>query len=150
MTTAFDFWLDTWAVHSREGVFLGRNHVEALLGGTVIQEHWEGATGGRGTSLNACTPDPAVWRQTWVDDGGHFLDLEGGLEGNRMILRGQSSTREGLIAERLSWTPLEDGRVLQLWEQSPYGESTWRVAFEDFYSRIKFTPLDPVGLPSRL
>jgi hypothetical protein len=136
VTSDFDFWLGTWEVHSREGVFLGRNRVEAILAGTVIQEHWEGATGGRGTSLNAFVPEKEVWRQTWVDDQGNFLDLEGGLTGTRMILCGISSSTAGPLSERIAWTPLADGRVLQLWEQSLDAGATWKMAFEGFYTRI--------------
>jgi hypothetical protein len=136
MNNAFDFWLGTWEVRARDGALLGRNRVVTLFDGTVLQEHWEGAAGGRGTSLNAFLPDPGVWRQTWVDHQGNWLDLEGGPEGAGMQLRGVTATGAGPRSERITWTPLVDGRLLQVWEQSQDGGAPWQVAFEGFYSRV--------------
>ena len=137
MHQAFDFWIGTWEVRSREGVLLGHNRIEPRLNGAVLQEHWEGAKGGQGTSLNAYQPTKGLWRQTWLDHQGSFLDLEGGPEGNSMVLRGATATKEGTVAERITWTPQADGRVLQLWEQSSDGGKTWKVAFEGFYLHCK-------------
>jgi hypothetical protein len=132
MQRAFDFWLGHWEVHARDGTFLGRNRIEAHFGGTLLQEHWEGASGARGTSLNAFMAGKGMWRQTWVDHEGAFLDLEGGLEGQDMVLRGTSADS---VDERITWTPLEDGRVRQLWEQRRGDGNAWTVVFEGFYSR---------------
>lgn len=137
MPHAFDFWIGIWEVRAKDGTLLGHNRVEALLEGIILQEHWRGAKGGAGTSLNAFMPSKGLWRQTWVDQQGQFLDLEGALEGHQMVLRGTTSSKEGPVAERITWTPLADGRVRQLWEQSHDEGTTWTVAFEGFYARMK-------------
>jgi hypothetical protein len=130
----FDFWLGSWEVRDRTGTLLGRNRVEALLGGRVLQEHWTGSKGGAGTSLNAYLPGKKVWRQTWVDSQGSVLDLEGGRVGASMVLASPAGAAGP--AQRITWTPLPDGRVRQFWEQSSDGGLTWKAAFEGFYSRV--------------
>lgn len=129
----FDFWIGTWEVRDSAGVLLGRNRVEALLGGRVLQEHWTGAKGGAGTSLNAFLPAKKVWRQTWVDSQGNVLDLEGGMAGRSMVLTSPAGTPGQ--ANRITWTPLADGRVRQFWEQSEDGGRSWKPSFEGFYTR---------------
>ena len=133
----FDFWIGDWEVHDAKGQRLGRNRVVALLGGAVLQEHWQGSQGGSGTSLNSYLPARKAWRQCWVDAKGGSLDLLGGLEGASMVLRGTTEGPRGRVLERITWTPLPDGRVRQLWEQSPDGGATWTVSFDGYYTRAK-------------
>ena len=133
----FDFWIGDWEVHDAKGQRLGRNRVVALLGGAVLQEHWQGSQGGSGTSLNSYLPARKAWRQCWVDAKGGSLNLLGGLEGASMVLRGTTEGPRGRVLERITWTPLPDGRVRQLWEQSPDGGATWTVSFDGYYTRAK-------------
>ena len=141
--TQFDFWLGDWEVRNAAGLRLGHNQVLALLGGTVLQEHWEGAKGGAGTSLN--TYDPAVrrWRQRWMDSQGGTLDLEGGLEAGAMVLLGLSHGTNGPLENRITWAPLPDGRVHQHWEQRPAGGPTWTTSFDGYYQKAAKTPETP-------
>lgn len=129
----FDFWLGKWEVTDQEGkAVFGHNHVVPLLGGAVLQENWTGSKGGHGTSLNAYLPAKGVWRQTWVDDKGDVLDLEGRFQEGRMVLEGQAKGKH----QRITWSPLPDGRVRQLWEDSADGK-TWAVQFDGYYRRDK-------------
>jgi hypothetical protein len=59
-----------------------------------------------------------------------------------MRLAGEiSSAAGGAVAPfRGLWTPLPDGRVRQLFEQSNDGGETWVTWFEGFYTRTQ--PLD--------
>ncbi len=138
----FDFWVGDWEVRDAKGLLLGHNRVVSLLGGSVLQEHWEGSQGGAGTSLNAYQPDRRSWRQCWIDSKGETLDLEGGLEGASMILKGVQEGPKGRVSQRITWTPLADGRVRQLWEQSRDGV-TWTVAFDGYYRRTGGQPFAP-------
>ena len=133
----FDFWLGDWEVSDPSGRVVGHNRIEAILGGKVIQEHWRGAKGSSGTSLNAYLPGRRAWHQTWVDDQGEVLELSGGLVGASMVLEGRTPTGQGDRRERISWTPLPDGRVRQHWEQSLDGGRTWTTAFEGVYRRLE-------------
>lgn len=136
----FDFWVGDWEVHDGQGKRLGHNRVVALLGGAVLQEHWEGSQGGAGTSLNAYVPARRLWKQCWIDSKGGVLDLEGGMEGTSMVMSGLREDPKGKVIERITWTPLADGRVRQLWEQSRNGGGTWAVSFEGYYTRLKAAP----------
>jgi hypothetical protein len=140
----FDFWVGDWEVHDGQGQRLGHNRVVALLGGTVLQEHWEGSQGDSGTSLNAYLPARRLWRQCWIDAKGGLLDLEGGMVGPAMVMSSVKEGPKGKIIERITWTPLPDGRVRQLWDQSQDGGASWKVSFDGYYSRTKATsPLQP-------
>lgn len=133
----FDFWVGDWDVHTPDGKLAGTNLVESILGGCVIQEHWKGARGMTGTSVNAYDPGDGLWHQTWVDDRGGLLLLRGRFEGGKMTLAGESRSPGGGVTtlERITWTPLDGGRVRQLWEQSGDQGTTWNVVFDGTYSK---------------
>ncbi len=56
-----------------------------------------------------------------------------------MVLRGKIYyINQSLEADfRGTWTPLEDGRVRQFFEQSVDGGENWSPWFEGFYSRVE-------------
>ena len=55
----FDFWIGEWEVRTPDGKPAGTSRIEAILGGSVIQEHWTGAKGGAGSSFISWTTPPA-------------------------------------------------------------------------------------------
>ena len=85
----FDFWLGEWDVTQPTGKAAGHNRITSLLGGCALREEWTGASGSHGTSLNAYDPAAKRWRQTWVDDSGTVLVLEGQFQGGKMTLQGE-------------------------------------------------------------
>lgn len=132
----FDFWMGEWEVRDAEGEIVGHNTITRVARGCGLLENWQGATGGRGVSINTYDADRGRWTQRWVG-AGSTLWLEGGLEDGRMVLAGTRprSTPRGDVLDRITWTPLADGRVRQLWEVSPDGGESWRAIFEGFYTR---------------
>ncbi|HET9292745.1 MAG TPA: hypothetical protein VFO06_00505 [Gemmatimonadales bacterium] len=113
----FDFWIGEWEVRQADGALAGANVIDTLLGGCALRERWSGSRGGRGTSLNSWNRIDRRWHQIWVDDSGLFLELEGGLEGDRMVLSGvlpSASDSTRLAQQRVTWTPLPGGNVRQL------------------------------------
>jgi hypothetical protein len=130
---AFDFWLGAWRVETPEGKHAGQNTITAILGGCALLEQWEGASGLRGTSLNAWDAGTQRWRQTWMDAAGSVLLLEGGVEGGAMVLRGVTRDGAAEVQERITWSRLEGGRVKQHWQQSRDGGKTWTDAFVGIY-----------------
>jgi len=132
----FDFWIGEWEVTNPAGRPAGDNRIEPILGGCVLRETWTGAGGSNGTSYNAWDAQRRRWHQTWVDDGGLVLRLEGGLEGDRMVLTGETRDSSGAaVLNRITWQETGPGAVRQLWEVSPDGGKTWRVAFDGRYQR---------------
>lgn len=132
----FDFWLGHWEVRTPEGKLAGYNMIRRTLGGCVLQENWRGARGHRGTSYNIYDASRRRWHQTWVDDEGNLLQLDGAFADGRMVLTGETVDSAGrTVRQRIIWEPLSGGKVRQLWESSPDGIS-WKVEFEGIYSRL--------------
>jgi hypothetical protein len=130
----FDFWLGEWDVHTPDGKRAGANTIRRMLGGCVLQENWRGAGGHSGTSYNIYDSSRQRWHQTWVDDEGLLLQLDGALTNGRMVLVGETVDSTGQrVKQRITWERLAGGKVRQLWESSLDGEA-WKVEFEGIYS----------------
>ena len=130
----FDFWIGTWDVTRPDGGRAGENHVEPILGGCVLRESWAGARGMHGSSYNIYDAARRRWHQTWVDDRGTLLVLEGAFAGGRMVLEGVSADSAGRPQrQRITWQETAPGHVRQLWESSTDGGATWAVAFDGRY-----------------
>jgi hypothetical protein len=131
----FDFWIGDWQVHTPNGKFAGLNRITQEYGGCVIHEHYATGKGYSGESLNTYDAARKVWHQTWVDNGGLLLTIEGRWDGKSMVLEGLAPTPSGDMAkQRVTWTPNEDGSVRQLWEAAD-GKGGWTVVFDGRYTR---------------
>jgi hypothetical protein len=135
----FDFWIGRWDVKNSDGSrTLGSNVIEPLAGKCGVHENWTGAAGGTGRSLNTFQRTDGKWHQVWVGAGGGLLHLIGGLEGSAMVLEGPSPGPNGTtVRNRVTWTPLPDGRVRQHWQTSSDAGSTWIVSFDGYYEKKK-------------
>jgi hypothetical protein len=132
----FDFWIGTWDVTTPDGKPAATNRIELVLGGCVLLEHWEGSGGGAGKSFSMYVAAEKQWSQTWVDQGGNRIMLTGGLRDGKMVLSNAWRSPAGkAMASDLTWTPMSDGRVRQVWRQSSDGGATWTTTFDGFYRR---------------
>ena len=131
----FDFWIGMWDVFNPEGRQVGVNTISLELNGCALHEAWQSVRGPhRGNSYNIYDRASGGWHQTWVDNSGLLLRLDGGLVGESMVLEGRSQESGGTDRrDRITWTPREDGSVRQVWEQSTDGGQTWTVAFDGRY-----------------
>lgn len=138
----FDFWIGTWTVTNPDGDTVGVNRISATAGGCGVLEEWEGAGGNVGTSLTAYDPGRDEWFQHWVGSGGAVLKLTGDFdETGRLVLTGLPRTveRQGEeieLVDRISWSRLDDGGVLQVWEISSDGGESWSPSFAGSYERM--------------
>jgi hypothetical protein len=135
----FDFWLGDWEVRDASGKLLGQNRITRLHKDCVLFENYR-AGEFSGSSLNVYDADRKVWHQTWVDSSGGLLVIEGGLRDGRMILAGETvdADKPGVkVANRITWQPLPDGRVRQLWETSTDKGATWTTTFDGYYAKQK-------------
>jgi hypothetical protein len=131
----FDFWVGTWEVRTPDGKLAGHNRIEREYGGCVLHERYVNDRGFSGESLNAYDPGRQVWHQTWVDNAGTLLLLEGGWRDGRMVLEGQTTAPGGKVTRhRISWTPQADGRVRQHWESTD-AQGQWGTTFDGMYTR---------------
>lgn len=138
----FDFWVGEWVVHDASNNEAGTNVIRQVEGGCYLLEQWRGAGGTTGSSMNYYDAARDKWVQHWVSQGGTQIQIEGGLVDGAMVMTGKIYyLTSGQQADfKGSWTPLEDGRVRQFFEQSVDGGLTWTNWFEGFYTRKKLTP----------
>lgn len=134
----FDFWIGRFEVRDPSGKLVGHNRIERAHGGCALIENWTGVGGVTGTSINIYDRDHHRWHQTWVDSSGGLLQLDGSRSDSAMSLSGSAFDADAMnqvALQRITWTPLEGGRVRQLWESSTDGGKTWSVAFDGLYIR---------------
>ena len=132
----FDFWIGTWTVQNPQGEREGENTIEPIQKGCALRESWTGAEGSSGTSLNFYDRGEKKWHQTWIDASGGPLYLDGSFDAGKMVLTGERPRKDGGRAKhRISWEPLKDGRVRQLWETSKDGGKTWETSFDGYYTK---------------
>lgn len=132
----FDFWIGDWDVSTPDGAVAGRNRIEPILGGCALKESWTGVKGGSGTSYNAWDRQRSRWHQTWLDNRGLVLRLEGGYADGRMVLGGETLDSAGrVVLNRITWQETGPGAVRQLWQTSADGGKTWGVVFDGRYRK---------------
>lgn len=136
-----DFWAGQWRVLDETGQVMGSNRIYRLLNGCVIQERWQGSTGGVGISLFFVDPESGTLKQVWVT--GQAL-LPGGTKeklviesdpGASVVFQGSYPADGVTILDRTTLTRLDNGDVLQLIEISRDGGQTWESGFRGIYTR---------------
>src|SRR5262249_59897631 len=93
----FDFWLGDWDTFELKAPdkVVARNHVDSILDGCVIREVYEQTDGLVGQSFTIYDAARGVWHQSWVTNRGQLLIIEGGMQGDRMVLTGVERTADG-------------------------------------------------------
>lgn len=133
----FDFWLGEWDV-TPAGASKPRAHnsISSAQDGCVVFEQYT-AGGFTGMSINFYDSVTGKWHQTWMANDGAAVYLEGGLsDTGAMVMTDKDlpvSTVTGTV-NRVTWTPLKDGRVRQHWESSADRSKTWTTVFDGYYS----------------
>ena len=133
----FDFWLGSWEVRAN-GQVAGHNTITREIGGCVLHERYSTPRGYEGESFNIYDASRGVWHQTWVDNGGLLLTLEGAFSEGRMVLEGTTQSPNGTARQRITWSVIDGGpNVRQLWETSTDDGATWTTAFDGTYVPVE-------------
>jgi hypothetical protein len=143
-----DFWIGDWdvAVHARSsatatqwGDAKGHQHVEAILGGCAIAEHFRAdgpPTPWAGASYSMWQPQLGKWRQTWVDDSAGFLVFKGGPEANGFVLYGEPKDVAGAKTQmRMVFSAITPTSLHWEWQQSSDGWATVAPLMQVDYRR---------------
>lgn len=131
----FDFWVGTWDVHRPRGTVVVRNVIQSRLDGHLLIEHWDGA-GLVGKSFNYRDRSAGWWSKRWVPDNGNKVVMTGGYRDGAMRLEGTLSFAHGeAVGHRASFTPNDDGTVIQRIQLSRDGGVTWGQPWEGVYVR---------------
>lgn len=134
----FDFWVGSWRCETQDGNLAGTNTITLECGNKVLQENWKGASGGVGKSLNIYDAAQKKWHQTWVDQFGTLLLLDGELDAEgSMVLRGERPGKDGkTVKHQIKWTPKGE-QVRQTWTFSTDDGKTWTTAADLNYIPAK-------------
>lgn len=117
---------------------MGVNRITAQQDSCLIREEWQSLESDfSGTSYNYYDADTGQWKQVWIDNKGTHLELKGGLNNNRMVLRSDIIKNEAgeNRLNRITWTPLLNGNVRQHWEVSEDGGLEWKTVFDGLYKK---------------
>jgi hypothetical protein len=135
--TELDFWIGTWAV-SWTGVGRGTNRIGRILGDHVIHERFEGADEDaelHGESWSVFDAERRLWRQTWVDDQGTYLDLVGErVDGWFAFVRSAPERGPG-ARQRMVFRDVDADGFRWTWEASADDGVSWTVRWEIDYRR---------------
>ena len=140
----FDFWVGDWDLHwtNADGSSgRGRNRIDKILDGAVIEEKFEetGDVGGtvlKGRSLTVFNKATGMWRQAWADNQGGFFALTGQVDGDRRILMTDVvRSAEKASAQRMVFHSISANALTWDWEGSVDGGSTWKRLWRIEYAR---------------
>ena len=137
-----DFWVGDWELSYRNAqgeLAKSRNRITKTLDGCAILEEFTGAPGLPldGRSYSVYDRNAGVWKQTWVDNQGGYLDFTGGVvDGNRVFAR--EFQRQGRTTrQRMVFRDVKPDAFKWLWQSSTDGGATWSTAWEIDYRRVK-------------
>jgi hypothetical protein len=127
-----DFWVGTWDLTWEGGS--GTNVIDRPYGDCVIRERFDGGDF-RGMSVSTWDPLAGVWKQTWVDNRGGYMDFTGGPDGDRMILSRVLVTDAGEVHQRMVFRDIIEDSLTWDWERSLNGGQTWELRWRIQYRR---------------
>lgn len=135
----FDFWLGDWEVVDTNGTALGKNSISQKEGHCILAEHWTGASGGTGSSVNYYNPADSSWNQLWISANGYILELKGAWNAAQqaMILKSKEEIGQNgqKFRNQITWTPNNDGTVIQRWDLIKADQSIIRTLFYGIYRK---------------
>lgn len=136
----FDFWLGNWEVTDTAGTVVGYNTIVKEQNNCLLKESWTSAKGKfTGTSFNYFESTNGKWHQLWIDNAGSQLNLTGGIEDGKMVLKSSLFTdKSGMEKQhQITWTPYNDGSVRQKWIVINVEDRTSSTLFNGLYQRKK-------------
>lgn len=131
----FDFFLGNWTVKDRSGKVIGSDVVTKRMNGCVVFEQWKDANGpGTGFGISGVQAGRHGWHQTFMDDGGLVLTLDGMRAGNTMRLRGHDYPARGQRLHDVTW--MQRGAIVEeVWKMSGDDGKHWKTVFDGFFYR---------------
>jgi hypothetical protein len=145
-----DFWIGDWdlTVRARNsptsdqwGEAKGHQHVESILSGCAIAEHFSAdgpGTPWSGASYSSWQPQVSAWRQTWVDDSGGYLALRGTFESGAMTLYGEPREVGGKkVQMRMVYRNITPSSLRWEWQRSELDWATMAPMITIDYRRSR-------------
>ncbi|MGV3614438.1 MAG: DUF1579 family protein [Fimbriimonas sp.] len=139
----FDFWVGEWECVGRLAQGPGKwqetrghNRIRKILDGKIIEENFE-MPGLIGRSVSAYNAQHKRWYQTWVDNGGAYIALSGGMQGKEMILQSVPAPATPKAYSRMVFTNITRDGFLWRWEGTKDAGRHWTLQWELNYRRVK-------------
>lgn len=134
-----DFWLGDWDARwdasPSTPAGQGSNHITRTYDGCVTEEHFEGGPL-NGHSVSTFFVGTKKWRQTWVDNQGGYIDLEGGPGAAGSFVLTTLPQPGSLKANRMVFTDIKPNAFLWRWQGTQDGK-TWVDSWVIRYTRKK-------------
>jgi hypothetical protein len=134
-----DFWLGDWDGRwdASPGTPAGQgsNHITRTYGGCVTEEHFEGGAL-KGHSVSTYFVGSKNWRQTWVDNQGGYIDLEGGPDAAGNFVLTTLPRPDSAKANRMVFTDIKTNSFIWRWQATQDGK-TWADSWVIRYTRKK-------------
>lgn len=140
----YDFWIGEWELAWNDpdgGEASGKNIIRKILNGNVLEENFT-ATSGQyngfaGKSWSVYDNRLGLWKQTWVDNNGGYLDFTGELDGEKRIFKREGIDSTGKqIFQRMVFYDITHDSFTWDWEISYDKGETWIVRWRIKYQRI--------------
>jgi hypothetical protein len=136
--TELEFWLGSWEATWEGGH--GTNRLTRVLDGRVIHERFEEAPGDPdgtliGESWSVFDASRALWRQTWVDNQGGYLDLVGERVDGCFAFARSALELGPDVRQRMVFRDVDADGFRWTWELSRDGGHMWAVRWEIAYRR---------------
>ncbi|WP_125562792.1 hypothetical protein [Pseudoalteromonas rubra] len=121
-----------------KGQFAGNSKITKILNGCVILEEYQAVSGYRGKSLNIFDKQQQHWHQSWTDNAGLLLQLNGNRYNDGMVLQGPGLDSEGKpVLHRITWQPKKNNTIHQHWQSSGNEGKSWETLFYGIYHKIQ-------------
>lgn len=131
-------WNATWPGPKQGEVQKGSNSIKRVLDGCIVEENFDGseAIQLRGLSVSVFDPRSGMWKQTWVDNTGAYLDFVGEYKDGQMTLGREFTKKDGTkIMQRMVFKNIKPDSFDWSWENSTDGGKTWNVQWPIHYQR---------------
>jgi hypothetical protein len=133
----FDFFAGDWDTYdvADSTKIVARNRVTIILDGCVLREVYRQTDGLVGESFSLYDASRGKWHQIWVTNRGSLLLLDGGLEGDRMVLTGTEKPKDGTSSLLRGIWHREGAAVRETAERSTDGGKTWKPVFDILFRK---------------
>ena len=133
----FDFWLGQWQVTAPNSKNVSHSKISLINDGCGILEEYSTPTGFIGKSLNIYNKQTKQWHQSWTDNTGLLLLLNGDFIDDKMVLEGNTVDKDGnTVLNRISWSVNGDHTVRQHWQISTDKDKLWQTLFDGTYTKV--------------
>lgn len=125
---AFDFWVGTWNVFSKQGYPVGRSEVRKELGGCAVIEDWHSIWANTDAkNYTFFDSNKGTWHQTFMGQRAGYLGLTGTAQHGKVILQGPGRNTAGdPVLVRLTFEPLPEKQgAQQVIDHSTDDGATW-------------------------